>query len=846
MNIVFIVWSWICYFYYFKRRSFRYPCPTLYFQIMETIFVIVRSLLLRIIDLLNYFVAFLRKLAFNIIMTDTMKRLTARVRYLKRYTNPFWRWADKLSAEDIWDKTKDVYGVDQLEEEETIYSIVCMCKKKLDPTKRPVSEEFHQRFSDWDAALVKAGLISDTLKLHNASDMMILESRLNTLVMVAARCERKRSMGRLPAVRKNPEVKAKRSNTEFKSMTESLNALTRQSLVSQNTLVMNLPDDDSQECMESDSVRTTCTPLSPVDFEIPPSFKRNYPTSFRSATPALALVMSASSDEDTFLSDTSLGLTFPYKSNPLDTILDLTKEIVETKLSLKPEAWISPHFLISTWEMFHFGEEMIGNFMVAPNFLKDEDEKPSLDLFFWSGNPSHPSFYACPIHRDAEGFFLHVSLLRFKSLVSLITHYIFNLTEDIPVLLQHPYLTQLIPSFNLPDVVTLQEKYLIRILEYHPECWLTQDEFDENKVNNLQGSFVIHEDLSKDLVKLHVKMQTTQGFEIESFEINKFEEGFGLSNGDCRFPSLAALLAHYCCWQKDNLPCLKIPISTLPENDTTTKMQGITQMVEEIYIARNLSLHPNCWLLQNTKPDDVDIQTLSTQSLNSFIVAQYNNTYTLKLHYQDSPVKSYNIVKSDGTFSIGYSVPAFPSLPLLIAYYCRNETDVIPLLPMPQFTPGNFQTGPPLQEESLSSFKRSNRSVRLSTIHRKSTRKPSKSVFYRMQQLIMAFKENTTTWSCPCESFAIEKLRVQEYKSFIVVLAPWGKNECYLFVRNNPESPQSFDKFTIYQSDAGNYGFNKDKYTYSSLPCLLAQCCCIQDENLPFILFSDLIPPEDC
>lgn len=766
-------------------------------------------------------------------MSDTIKRLTAR--YLKRYTNPFWRWADKLSAENIWEKTKDVYGVDILEEHETIYSIVCMCKKKLDPTKRPISDEFHQRFIVWEGALQKAGLISDTLKLHNAPDMLILESRLNTLVTVAARCERKRPMTKLPTIRKNPEVIHKTSVTEVKSMTESLNALNRQFLV---------PQDVS---LEFDSQRTCYSPLSPVDIEIPPSFKRNYPTSFKSITPSLLLEITSPSDEDTYLPDATPGLTFPYKCNPLETILNLTKEIVETKLSLKPEAWVSPHFLISTWEMFHFGEEMIGNFIVAPNFLKGEDEEPSLDLFFWSGNPAHPSFYACPIHRDADGFFLHTSKLSFTSLVSLITHYIFNLTEDIPVLLQHPYLTQLIPRFNLPDLVTLQEKYLIRILEYYPECWLIQEEFDENKIDNLQGAFVIHEDLSRDFVQLHMKMQTTQGFRIESFEIVKFEEGFGLSHGQCRFPSLAALLAHYCCWPKDNLPyLLRLPISTLPEDDTTNKMQNITQMVEEIYIARNLSLHPNCWLLPNTKPDDVDIQRLSTQSFNSFVVAQYKNTYTLKLHYQDSPIKSYNIVKSDGTFSIGYSKTVFPSLPLLIAYYCRNETDVIPLLPIPQFTPGNFQTEPPHQGTSPFPFNLARRSMRLSDKFRQSTRYPSKSIFKYMQQLIMAFKENPTTWNCADESVAIKNLRTQAYKSFNVVLGSFGKNECYLFVRNNPDCPEKFDKFTIYQSNTGNCGFNKDKYSYSSLTALLAQCCCIQDENLPFILVSDIIPPDDC
>ncbi|KAI6657572.1 hypothetical protein LOD99_315 [Oopsacas minuta] len=746
-------------------------------------------------------------------MEGTLKRFTAPVRYLRRYTNPFWKWADRLEVENIWDMTLELYDAKPPKEHDIIHSMICMCKKIKHTSRTPVSEDFHSRFYLWEVAIKEANLIHDTLKLHKISDMETLESRLYSLLTVSSRCDKgfthrssaslemmrqKNSASpdslefstspvkRLASIQTNQDnLRVKPLPKEVKSMFESLNALTKQSIFAESPYGFSKPHDDvmfeGEISLPDDNLATN----PPVSLTIPDSFRRKYSSEMfdnlnsqnltsNIHTPSLPSIQqsSVSSKQDLFLKSTIPDqLKFPYNSNPLETILKLTQEIVEAKLSLKPEAWLLRHFLTSTWEMFHFGEETIGNFIIAPNYLRDENEEPSLDIFFWSGNPANLSFYACPIHRDKNGFFLHESEHKFGSLVSLVTHYIFNLTEDIPVLLQHPYLTELIPSCDLPDSITVQEMYLIRILEYHPECWLTQDKFDESNLENLLGAFIIHEDLSRDVVKLYVKVDMYYGLKVESFEINTFDRGFGLVNSTCRFVSFASLLAHYCCWPTQDIPCLlKIPICLLPENDTVDTMQLITNIVEEVYIARDLSLHPHSWFQQNTKSDDQALAlSLSSKPLKTFIVYQYKDTYALMLNYpkQESPIQSYNIVKSDQEFAITPCQTWFPSLPLLIAYHCRNEDQLIPLLSIPKFTSADLETTliASVDEDSQPSLHKIGRkSVKLDSMHRRSSNfiNSPKALFELMQQLVITFTENPTVWKCSNASEAIERIRQQD------------------------------------------------------------------------------------
>ena len=822
-------------------------------------------------------------------MDNTLRRLAAPVRYLRRYKNPFWRWVCKLDRANLWERTVEIYGVDIQNGHETLNSMIVMCKRIMYSAKVSVSEKFHEQFSEWEEGLQLAELVPDTLKLHKVTNMATLETRIFSLRRVGARSQKKSSLDteigeigniddindiddideageylpfsvmpesdttkdqKLVSIRKKQD-RIKPSTSESRSLLDSLHALTQQSIDSQN-----LPGVFPARRQVEDEFSVSEEPASPVNFLIPDSFKRKYshensltePSSRPLAATSLAPILQAlnTKESDAFCSRNMVPeLSFPFKGNPLETIVNLTQEVVEAKLSINPEAWIKPHFLTSVWEMFHFGEEKIGNFVIAPNYLKDKEEEPSLDIFFWSGSPDNPSFYACPINRKEHGFFLHESNNTFPSLVSLVAFYAFNLTDDLPVLLQHPYLTELVPSFALPNSITLQELYIIRILEYNPEYWLTQNEFDGSELRNEVGSFIIHENLNSDLLQLYVR--THVGLRIDSFEINVFENGYGLVNSEHRFASLASLISHYCCWLTEDICCLlKIPTFDLPENDIVASMQLISEMVEEVYIARDLSLHPQSWYVPNTKPEFIETSLLD-QPVKTFIVVEYENKYNLMLKYQtrDPPIQLYSIIKSNSEYSINTLNIWFPSLPLLIAYLCRNKSALLPLqLSVPKFTPVDVKMITAKASNPVDSFPEENflrnvrKSGKINKVQRQfqSTLTSTKQSFDYMQQLIIKMTENQGFWSSSNMTEALERIRLREYRSFIVAYTSKRQDSPVLLVRNEENNPCGIAQFKIYQSNSGTCGFKENTLTYSSLPALLAQCCCVVDTDLPFLL----------
>ena len=803
-------------------------------------------------------------------MQNTLKRLIAPVRYLRRYKNPFWRWVDMLDRANLWEITVQLYGVDILNGHDTLNSMIAMCNKIMYSALVPVSQSFHLQFIQWEGELQHAELISNTLKLHKVNDMETLEARVFSLRKVCARAKTSKDpevedvvevdevgedpifpeiaesdtspVKRLESIRKKQDI-MKHSPSENKSLFESLQALTHRSLGSKNM------------CDITDLVESPC----PVNFSIPDSFMRKYSNGSTIDGFGLSamedhvqcsppnLQASKSTDSDSVYSNNVITeLSFPFRYNPLETIVSLTKEVVEAKLAINPEAWIKSHFLTSVWEMFHFGEEKIGNFVIAPNYLKDKEEEPSLDIFFWSGSSENLNFYACPINRKGNVFLLHESNNTFPSLVSLVAFYAFNSTDDLPVLLQSPCLTELIPTIALPSNITLQELYIIRILEYNPECWLTQEDFGESEVGSEVGSFIIHEDLYRDCVKLYVRVDTPYGLRVDSFEISVFENCFGLLNSMHRFASIASLISHYCCWPTDDISCLlKIPTFDLPDNDTTHSMHLISKMIEEVYIARDLSLHPQSWYIPNTNPNSI-ISKLMNQPKKTFAVVEYEDKYKLILIYQTGePPIQYTINKLNSEFSIQIMNSWFPSLPLLIAYLCCNQCAFLQFqLSVPKFTQIDIKDVTVKPQNSIDTFQELNF---IRSVQRKSGKinkqrqsvqggRGTKQAFEYMQELVIQMTQNPDFWSSSDIPEAIDRLTQRSYRSFMVVHSSQVGGDPILLVRDDDRNPSSVAQFRIYQSKTGTCGFKRKAYIYSTLPAMLAQCCCVVDEDLPFML----------
>ena len=817
-------------------------------------------------------------------MQNTLKRFIAPVRYLRRYNNPFWKWVEKLDRVNLWESTVELYSVDVENGHETLNSMIVMCKRIMYSAQIPVSEKFHLQFCNWEGELQKAELISQTLKLHKITDMLTLEARIFSLRKVGSRSQ-KAKLRLNPGIEDTEDIdevteyppfseiqdpnstpvkmfvsickkqdRIKSSSSESKSLFDSLHALTQQSIGSLNMHGIH---------GSLDELSAINQPSSPVNVLIPDSFKRKYshgdtlsapfinPVGTQSIAPILQV--SKLTESDTLYSKNVVSeLRFPFKGNPLETIVGLTQEVVEAKLAINPEAWIKPYFLTSVWEMFHFGEEKIGNFVIAPNYLRGKDEEPSLDIFFWSGIQDNPSLYACQINREKDVFFLHESDNTFPSLVSLVAFYAFNLTDDLPAILKSPCITELVPSIDLPCSITLQELYIIQILEYNPECWLTQNEFDGSELRSEVGSFIIYENLYSDFVKLYVRADTQLGLRVDSYEISMFENGLGLVNSKHQFASLASLISHYSCWPTEDLCCLlKIPTFDLPENDTVNSMHLISSMVEEVYIARDLSLHPDSWYIPNTNPDSI-VSKLMDQPIKTFTVVEYEKKYKLMLRYpiKESPIQSYNIIQSNSEYSIFQLTTWFPSLPLLIAYLCRNECTFLPVqLSVPKFTPIDIKNNITAKFQSpIDSFPEENflrnvrrKSGKINLVARQSqlSLRSTKRSFEYMQQLVIKMTENPDFWSCSDISEAMERIILRQYRSFMVVHSS-GSRECpLLLVRNNEKNPMSVAQFKIYQSKSGTCGFMRDTFIYSSLTSLLAQCCCVVDTDLPFLLFYE-------
>ena len=779
-------------------------------------------------------------------MSGSLKRIVAPLRHLRRYNDPFWRWVDRLEKARVWYTTMNLYGV---QEHKNLHSIISLSKKVTVPARVNISEEFHAQFAEWTEELERIHLTPDTLKLHNIDNMNLLESRLYHLKTMSSRTGKFSSFDIEESFKLNEDkLKETDGSNIDKESTDGLISMRKKASNKRNSIIIEKKySADSVAGILAAPTRAPPPPTAVNLIEVPATFSRMHSSECESIYKIRELGSFNFENDLVFsspLTQTETDLQFPYRGDPFEVTMSASKELVMAKLSLYPEAWLLKHFYVSIWEMFNFGEETIGNFIIAPNFLKDEDEFPSLDLFVWSGEPDAPTFYAFPIVRNQNGFSVIESENSFSSLASLVAHYSFNLTEDLPVLLKHPYLTTLVPTFSPPPNLTLQETYLIHVLECTTENWLTQSEVNLETFKNASlGAFKVQENLNKGLAKLFVNISKGDEKELRLYEINAYDDGLGLSHSEMRFPTLASLISYYCCWDVD-IPCqLKYTHSSLTESETTHRMLDISNMAEEVYIARALTLTPQSWYCQEANPDDVTLRTkLLDQPIGNFIVTEFGSVYTLLVRSstdKECPIISFQIEKNGSNFTIQGLSNLFPSIPLLMGYLCCNPSGLLAfLLSIPRVASDSHSK----IIRSKSSFCTSEE-FRRSSVGRRSNWLSKKhkecSTSFRpddkLQHFVSALTRNPNTWRFSEISRAMKQVKQLEYRSFVVTPSS-SFREHMLLVRTKEFDPAVIELFTIYQSETGTCGFKEENLAYFGLEMLLAHSCCIKVDELPFIL----------